>query len=325
MNHSSPCGQDCSHSCSAEACPSPCPGEVGPLDLGDVLARFDREAVAGVCHTGRYRMPFFSWGQGPPLLFIHGVSDSSRSFLLPMARLSAHFRCIGYDLPAGGADGAHLSRYTHADLVNDVWALLDHLGVERSYVLASSFGATIALAAMRERPQRLPRAVLQGGLAYRPLARLEHLLARATRFLPGTMTRVPLRKLVLHALNFDTFAGLPPQRWEYFLKSSGQARIAAFAHQALLLDQLDLRPLLPEIRQPVLLLSGDRDIVIRAHETEVLLQGLPHARQAVIEGCGHVPSYTHPEALAELVRQFLTPPGVSAHSCAETTCRNGPA
>jgi hypothetical protein len=28
----------------------------------------------------------------------------------------------------------------------------------------------------------------------------------------------------------------------------------------------------------------------------------------VIEGCGHVPSYTHPEILAEVIRQFLTPP-----------------
>ena len=52
----------------------------------DALARFGREAVRGTLDTSRYRMPYFSWGEGPPLLFIHGVSDSSRSFLLPIAR-----------------------------------------------------------------------------------------------------------------------------------------------------------------------------------------------------------------------------------------------
>jgi pimeloyl-ACP methyl ester carboxylesterase len=40
----------------------------------------------------------------------------------------------------------------------------------------------------------------------------------------------------------------------------------------------------------------------------MLLQGLPNAGRVVIAGCGHVPSYTHPEILAEVIQQFLTPP-----------------
>jgi pimeloyl-ACP methyl ester carboxylesterase len=274
----------------------------------DALARFGREAVRGTLDTGRYRMPYFSWGEGPPLLFIHGVSDSSRSFLLPIALLSAYFRCIAYDLPAGRGDGARLRRYTHPDLVADLWALLDHLGVRQSYILASSFGATIALAALGERPERLPRAVLQGAFARRPLRRAEWLLARVTRHLPGSMARVPFRNRILRAINHDTFAGLPPEVWENFLESSGQAAIASFAYQALMLHRLDLRPLLPHVRQPVLLVHGEHDTVVPWAHAEELLRGLPNARCAVLEGCGHVPSYTHPEMLAEVVRQALTPP-----------------
>jgi hypothetical protein len=41
---------------------------------------------------------------------------------------------------------------------------------------------------------------------------------------------------------------------------------------------------------------------------EGLLAGLPNAGRVEIGGCGHMPYLTHPEALAEVVRRFLTPP-----------------
>ena len=44
-----------------------------------------------------------------------------------MAALRRQFRCVGYELPEGGPDGARLSRYQHADLVSDLFALLDPL------------------------------------------------------------------------------------------------------------------------------------------------------------------------------------------------------
>jgi pimeloyl-ACP methyl ester carboxylesterase len=273
-----------------------------------VLERFEREAVRGTCDTGRYRMPYYSWGSGPPLLFIHGASDNSHSFLLPVAALCSHFRCIAYDLPDGRADGARLRRYRHDLLVEDVWALLDHLNVARSYVLGSSFGSTVALAAMRARPERLPRGVLQGGMAHRPLRRAERLLANLARFLPGRVARLPWRQKVLRLANADAFVGRPPEVWQRFVEVTGRGRIAAFAHQATWLHRLDLRPILPEIRQPVLLIVGDDDRVVPTFHEEVLLGGLPNARRAAIARCGHVPSYTHPEAFVEVVRQFLTPP-----------------
>src|SRR6266849_3571052 len=71
------CGQTCTHSCS-----TPCGG------IGEALDRFNREAVRGVCDTGRYRCRHFTWGDGPPLLFIHGLTDSSQAFLPTLAHLS---------------------------------------------------------------------------------------------------------------------------------------------------------------------------------------------------------------------------------------------
>jgi pimeloyl-ACP methyl ester carboxylesterase len=305
MNETHPCAQPCGLPC-ADACALQQPPPP-PIVLEEALKRFEREAVCGACDTGRYRMPYYSWGAGPPLVFVHGVSDSSRSFLLPVSRLAADFRCVAYDLPAGKADGARLRGYSHADLVRDFWALLDHLGLRQSYVFGSSFGSTVALAALHERPGRLPRAILQGGLAHRRLRPRERLLARLARWLPGPVARVPFRENMLRKTTYAAFAERAEAVWRFFLDSCGAPPITSLGHQVMLLDRLDLRPLLPHIRQPVLLVCGEQDRVVPLPYSDVLLKNLPNAGRVLIEGCGHVPGYSHPEALAEVVRRFLTP------------------
>ena len=95
----------------------------------------------------------------------------------------------------------------------------------------------------------------------------------------------------------------------------------AVARRAVILHRLDLRKVLPEIRQPVLLVCGDHDpLVGRSCENE-LLQGLPNARRVVFSGCGHFPYLTHPETLAEVVRQFFTPPDARTAVCPPEICR----
>ncbi len=304
-----PCGQACTQSCT-----TPCDGaghHAPRPSLAEALDRFGREATRGVCDTGRYRCRYFSWGEGPPLLFIHGLADSSQSFVLPAALLSRSFRCVAYDLPQGGDDGADLRRHAHADLVADVGALLDHLGLRQSYLFASSFGTTVALAALRAGPERLPRAVLHAPVTHKPLTLTERLFVRLMSHWPGTLASLPLRGKLMRKLHFSPFAGLPSEVWEHFLGHTGGLPARALGRHARMMHRVDLRPHLGEVRQPVLLVCGDRDPVVRPGEAEALLRELPNAGLFVLEGCGHVPTFTHPELLAEVVRFFLTPPAAS--------------
>ncbi len=278
-----------------------------PVSLAETLRRFEAEAVRGECDTGRYRCRYYTWGHGPPLLFIPGLSDDALSFVLVSGLLADQFRCIAYDLPTGRGDGARLTRYTHAHLVEDALALLDHLQAGQSYVYGSSFGSTIALAALHDHPRRLPRGILQGGFARRPLARSELLLAGVARSLPGRAGLVPFRTALLRRNHRPPFAGREPDLLEYLLTRWGQAPSAALGHRALLLHRLDLRPLLPEIRQPVLLVCGESDPLVGKGCEEELLDGLPNVGRVELTGCGHNPIFSHPEVLAEVVRRFLTP------------------
>lgn len=293
----------------ADAAAVHCPFASGPwpVNFDDVWERFRREACPGVCDTGRYRCGFYVWGEGPDLVFIPGLCDDALSFLLPISRLAGSFRCIAYDLPTGESDGARLARYCHADYVADVFALLDRIGSRAAYLFGSSFGSTMALAAMHEAPERFPRAVLQGGFARRPLAWAEAMLAAWARWWPGPMHRLPGRLAVLARGHCGPFTDRPREFWNWFVERSGAPPMRAVAHRALVLDRLDLRSLLPTIRQPILLICGDADPLVGRECEEELVRGLPNTRRVVLDDCGHLPQFSHPELLAELTSQALRP------------------
>lgn len=275
------------------------------IALAETLKRFEREATEGTLDTGRYRMRFNVWGEGPPLVILPGMCDDRISFVLPMSRLAERFCCISYDHPTGQEDGARLGARRHVDYVNDFFALLDHLRIDRIIPVGSSFGSTITLAAMHRMPERFPRGILQGGFARRQLSVAEQMLARWARWWPGALRQLPGREsLILHNQG-SSFDQAPAERKTWFLERNGAPPISAVAHRALVITGIDLRHLLPSIHQPILLVVGDRDVLVGRQQEKELLDGLPHANRAEIEGCGHLPQYSHPEVFAELVQQWI--------------------
>ena len=288
--------------------PSQSPPCSARLVLSEVLDQYFREAERGVCDTGNYRCPYYVWGKGPALIIVPGMCDDGLSFILPIARLKEHFRCIAFDLPCGQGDGAKLGRYRHADHVNDLLALADHLGLRQAYLFGSSFGSTITLGALGFAPERFPRAVLQGGFARRPLAKPEIMLASWARYWRGHMALLPFRKPLLKYNHGAPFLEREPGVWDFFMQRSGAPHMAAVARRAIMIHRTDLRPLLPQIHQPVLLICGDHDPLVGKKCEEELQRGLPMASRAEIENCGHLPQFSHPEVMAEVVTRFLTIP-----------------
>lgn len=278
-----------------------------PLRLADCLSQWQREAQHGQVDTGRYRCRYYTWGRGPTVVFIPGLSLESTSFVMAMSRLHTQFRCVGYELPTGDGDGASLTRYRHHDLRDDLFALLDHLQLERSYLLGFSFGATIALAALAGQPRRFARAVLVGGFARRPLACTEVMLAHWARYWPFRVSALPFADHAIRRHNTELYATRPPGELDHFCAEEVRPLLRTIAARALMMHQTDLRPTLAQITQPTLLVYGDRDTHVgRVYQGE-LKRGLPSATRAEIENCGHYPQLTHPEVFTEITRQFLTP------------------
>ncbi len=285
--------------------------------LTEALAGWQREARHGVCETDRYRCRYFVWGSGPPLVFIHGLCDVARSFVPVMEPLRRHFTCVAYEMPDGGPDGARLGAIRHNHLIADLIALLDHLRFCTVDLFASSFGSTVGFAALAAQPGRFRRVVVQGGVAYRPMAAWERGLAAFLRYRPGPIGTLPLRgRINFHPSDLSVFRERPPELLRFARENTNAPSMAAVARRALMLPHLDLRPKLSAIRQTVLMLCGDRDPIVPPECEPPLLEGLPNVERVEFPFCGHYPQYTHTPLVAELTKQFLHAPDCLTDGCA---------
>jgi 3-oxoadipate enol-lactonase len=276
----------------------------GSGTVTEILTRLEREADRGVCDTGRYHCRYYSWGEGPALVFVPGLGDDALSFALLASRLMPRFRCIAYDLPGRPGDGfTGPLRYT--GLTADLFALLDHLGERQASVCGFSFGSTISLLALHAAPDRLRRGVLVAGFARRPLRLPEWMLARLAVRWPWPMRWLPFSRVRNQLVHGKPFAERPADFWRFFRQRSGEAPMRAVAANAILTHGADLRALLPEIRQPILAIVSDDDPLVSPACTEELMCGLPRIRRVDIPHGGHFTIYSHPNEVAEATGSFL--------------------
>lgn len=277
-------------------------------DLRQAQARFSREARLRDFRTPRYHGQLIDWGRSdrPPLVFVHGMSDQPMSFIMVMAHLVERgYRCLAYPLPNGRGDGANLGMYRHPDYVRDLVRILDDLGLEQVDLVGSSFGTTISQRMLVNAPSRVRRCVLLNGFPRRPLMRIERGLARLARYWPWPMKDLILREQVMARLEAEQFAGCPTEIYRYMLDVSGVTPCRAAARRTLIIDKLDLRPLLGQIPHPVLMIGGNQDVIVpKVYEME-LFQGLKNVRRIELSPCGHYPQYTMPGPVAQHIDEFL--------------------
>jgi pimeloyl-ACP methyl ester carboxylesterase len=293
----------------------PCPA---PADFRAEVAQYDQNARVGVWEGPRYRMTYRSLGAGPPLILIPGIAATYRGYSLMLNRLAARFRTIVYDYPGEQpGDGARLRRIRHEHLVEDLFGLIDHLNIGRVFLFGPSFGSTVTLRALHREPRRFPKAVVQGAFAHRRFTPAERLALALGRWVPGTVARLPWHHTVLTYNNKSHFPALLEDRWTYYVEQNGLTPIAPLTHRLDLLARLDLRPILKAIPNEVLLLQGNEDRIVNRRYFEELNRALPKAEGVIMPLVGHQPHYTHAEALAQVIDQWLLP-------CAPGGCPNEP-
>jgi pimeloyl-ACP methyl ester carboxylesterase len=109
-------------------------------------------------------------GEGPPVVLLHGLSATRRNVVQGSRHLTKRgYRLIAYDARGHGASSPGAS-YDYAELVDDLEAVLEHLGIDRTALVGSSMGAATAMAFTLEHPERVA-ALVQITPAYTGYAR----------------------------------------------------------------------------------------------------------------------------------------------------------
>jgi pimeloyl-ACP methyl ester carboxylesterase len=126
------------------------------------LAPYDSVLVNGIS------LAFRDVGEGPPLVLLHGFTGTSAVWDPFLAEFSSHHRVVVPDLRGHGRSFNPSGSFTHRELAEDVFALLDHLGIGRFSAIGSSMGAMTLLHAATLDPERVESMILAGGAPYLP-------------------------------------------------------------------------------------------------------------------------------------------------------------
>jgi len=255
------------------------------------------------------RLHFEEVGSGRPLVYLHGWGMSGRAWHFQQV-FADRYRLIFPDF-RGHGQSTTAPEYTLEAYAGDVAALVEHLDLNDAVVVGWSMGTQVALEAYRSIRTRVAALVLVGVTPRFTVAPdYEH--GKPPQEVKGLGLR--LRRDYQRAMG-DFFRGMfapdetsaeQYQRIVHQIVMGGHSpdRDAVLASLQLL-STADLRPVLPEVDCPVLLVHGDGDSICLASAARYAAERLPKGTLRLMHGCGHAPFMTRPEEFNEIVGRFL--------------------
>lgn len=275
-----------------------------PQDLDHITVR-----------AGGHELSAFAFGEGPPVILLHGLAATKLSFMPLLPPLADRFRVVVPDLPGHGDSDKRRARYTPGYYADVVVELLDALGLDRATLLGNSMGGRVALEVAAEAPERVTSLVLLApavpGLPW-------PFYTWFARALPPGIGRVPLplqRRVVTRTLR-QLFAR--PDRLaaagylagvDEFIRvyRSGRARIALLSAIRGLAGDAPAAfwDRMRDIEAPALILWGLEDRLVPERLGRKLAATLRRSELVMLPEVGHVPQFEVPEITRELVLEFL--------------------
>jgi pimeloyl-ACP methyl ester carboxylesterase len=232
-----------------------------------------------------FRIRYMEAGEGPPLVHLHGAGGMS---LNPAHHLLAErHRVIAFEMPGFGSSAENLRTEDQAGLAATMALAAEALGLDRYNLMGTSFGARTALYLAAQQPLRVSALVLESPAAIRPAG------ARPPSGTPQEVARL----IYAH-----------PER----VPSRPAADPAVQSKNALLVGRLRgpdrdpaLEQLMPGITVPVLVLFGTLDRLMPPELGRHYKELLPNCNLVLVYDAGHAIGTERPEALCEVVGDFL--------------------
>jgi len=256
-------------------------------------------------------------GEGPPMVFVHGLSGSWPNWLEQLPVLAAQHRVVAIDLPGFGSSPMPSREISISGYARLLDRLLGQLGIDAAAVVGNSMGGFIAAELAIAFPQRVERLVLisAAGISTHGdprTARAIPSLRRAQRILAATgawvasksdtvARRARLRQATLGVVVRHP-SRLPAALAAEQLRGAGKPGFLE-ALEAIL--DYDFRERLPEIACPTLIVWGDSDRLINVRDADVFAELIPDSRKVIFEDTGHMAMLERPAAFNALLEDFI--------------------
>lgn len=252
------------------------------------------------------RLAYEVTGAGPAVVLVHGFGLDLRMWDPQVEPLAARFRVVRYDCRGFGASGPFdpAVPYTHAE---DLLALLDYLAIDDAALVGLSFGGRVVLQTALAAPARVRGLALLGavldGVPWDPTS--AQALAEVTRQVQTRGLRAGRAAWLAHPL----FAAarqrpdLARQLAGMVASYPGQHWLGQDAHRPPDPAPIDV---LEQVRRPVLVAVGRRDVPGFREMSAVLARRIPGAEYHVVADAGHMINLERAPAVNDLLIRFLT-------------------
>lgn len=250
------------------------------------------------------RMAYREQGQGSVIIFLHGHSYSSSTWLPQIEYFSATHRAIAYDIRGFGATGAPDWGYTFPNWARDTVGFMDALDIDKAVLCGLSMGGMIAMQVALDAPDRVSGLVLCDTAASSEDAPPDRIVRRLVRtFEEGFAGRADLDGTLYYSEGYrertPDFTETWRQRYNDNAPYGMLASIVAMSTRGDVLSQV------PAITAPTLVIVGEEDVVTPVRYSEQLVQAIPGSNLVVLSGVGHLVNEEDPVRFNEMVSQFV--------------------
>ncbi|MGI8558775.1 MAG: alpha/beta fold hydrolase [Solirubrobacteraceae bacterium] len=257
--------------------------------------------------------PWHRGGVGPPLVCLHGFTDTWRTWELALPVLERRHEVLAPTL-LGHAGGPRLEgQVSHSSLADAVELAMDQAGFASAHIAGNSLGGYVALQlAARGRAESVVAFAPAGGWAagddsfkqtLRFLAALQLQVKAAAPYADAIVATVEGRRRATHLITTN-FEHIPAELLAHQIIGvagcAGAAPLVEFALQAGY--ELDAEKILC----PVRIVWGTEDKILPWPSAAARFRSdwLPHADWVELEGVGHCPQLDVPLEAAQLILGF---------------------
>ncbi|MEJ7797842.1 MAG: alpha/beta hydrolase [Solirubrobacteraceae bacterium] len=255
-------------------------------------------------------------GQGPVLMFVHGLSGCWQNWLENIPFFARDHRVIGVDLPGFGASEMPARKISISNYADTLDALLDVLEIDAVRLVGNSMGGFIGAELAIRHPNRVERLVLvaAAGLSVEFIRTqrkdgLRHRCENVAFFnigwiasrSPMVARRRRLRTVLLLLVTAHPDRLTPEVTYEQ-VKGSGKP---GFSGALDALCSYPIRKRLPEIECPAFIVWGDRDRLVPSKDALIFEELIDGSRKVIYKDTGHLTMLERPARFNADVHAFL--------------------
>jgi pimeloyl-ACP methyl ester carboxylesterase len=257
-------------------------------------------------HVSDIDIAYNEYGNGDRLIMVMGYSGTMDMWDPTVIQaLAKQYRVITFDNRGMGHSTSSDREYTIPLFASDIAGLMDALGIKKAHVLGFSMGTIIAQELMLDYPEKVDKLILYaadpGG---------KEMLPPAPKDIEALQNTTGTAKERGERLFFEMF----PEAWlkqnpdpsEYFPKVTSMSQAENIKRQWKAMEMWNgSYSRLSTLTQPVLLITGDRDILTPPGNSLVIAEKVPASWVVRIRGGGHGVMYQYPAEFSDIVLTFL--------------------